>query len=139
MEVYSAVRILNVSITELTVKIFNETIVEISNILSIQNPSQIGFQTFGVEQTIFLNRQSIAYARLSEPSVMYPLQIPPRSNLSLVVKVNAVVSPEVTESILHSSTNKWFTRTYIFLDGPMIGQFSFEIRKEIPAIIVGEH
>jgi len=139
MEVYTAVRALDFSTTELTIRIFSETDLEISNTLTLKNPSQKVFNALGVEQSIFLNGQSMVYKRPEEPSRAKPVSVLPNSSMTVEIRINATVSPEVTEALLDSQrTNKWFYRIYMFLEGPLIGQFSLNVFREPQAVIINE-
>jgi hypothetical protein len=129
--VYTALRRLNVSISEFNVVEFNTTYTYIATILTLDNPAAQEFYTIGLEQNMYFNGQFFAFTRPGEPSTYRPMRIPPQSSFN--VTINTDVPSSKIEMLQEATERNWFTSILVVLESPMIGRFSLRTSRQVVA------
>lgn len=135
--VFHAVRMLQLSMSDFTFEITDETHAIAKTNLNLSNASPYEFYVTLVEQQVYLNELYAGTARAESLSSSNPMRLAPQSTANCTLILNLYfdfLSPEIIELLLNSSSKKsWYLFINAALEGPIVGKFDLDLFQEVSA------
>jgi len=118
-QIYRAVRAFSVTIASFDLDIVD---LIISTEVNIQNPSEIPFEIFLLDQAVYAKDEYILRTSLSRQ--LNPLPLPPNQSVSLII--TSVVPDTKIDAVIAGLETPWQLRIEFLIGGPIVERFRLE-------------